>query len=118
MKNQATDIPHGSPHLMFVAGAERPYGSIELLNEAAAAAKSLPFRYSRFRVAPGRQSSLDQHDVLEVWIVVSGSGKLSYDDGTFPISAGQAVQFASGHPHQVLNDGTSDLVVFSFWWTA
>jgi mannose-6-phosphate isomerase-like protein (cupin superfamily) len=118
VKNPETDVLPVDPHLVFGAATSRPYGSIELFDEGTAAARDLPFRYSRFRVAPGLQSSLDKHDVLEAWFVLSGSGQLSYDGGTFPITAGQAVQFASRHPHQVLNDGTTDLVIFSFWWKA
>ena len=104
------------PVMLFVPLAERNYGSIELFDETFVTMNRLPFRYSRFHVGVGQQSNLDQHDVLEVWVILLGSGKLLYDGAVFPVAAGQVVQFGPQKPHQVSNDGATDLVVFSFWW--
>jgi mannose-6-phosphate isomerase-like protein (cupin superfamily) len=116
MKGEEPEFMPETPFLVFNSPADRPYGSIELFEETSATQKGFPFRYSRFRVAPGRHSSLDKHDVLEVWFVLSGTGQLSYDGGTYTITAGQAVHFGSQRGHQVLNVGKDDLVIFSFWW--
>lgn len=105
-----------NPFLSFSPPERREYGSIRLYDETAEASGALPFRYSRFTVAPGRTSNRDQHEVLEVWVVLSGQGKLTYEEGEFQIIAGDVVHFRSNKVHQVRNEGSDDLSVFSFWW--
>jgi mannose-6-phosphate isomerase-like protein (cupin superfamily) len=111
---EAEPIPN--PFLSFGPPQNREYGFIRLFDETAEAFGTLPFRYSRFTVAPGRTSNLDQHEVLEVWGVLSGRGKLTYEGSESQISAGDVVHFRSKKVHQVRNDGSDDLSIFSFWW--
>lgn len=107
--------PLHSPLLPFAPEAAREYGSIRLF--ASDAPAGLPFRYSRFVVEAGRSTHVDQHKVLEVWIVLSGEGRLLYDGREFAVRTGDAIQFDSLRPHQIVNDSTAELRIFSFWWS-
>jgi mannose-6-phosphate isomerase-like protein (cupin superfamily) len=105
-----------NPFLTFRQSEEREYGSIRLYDSAAAGSDQLPFLYSQFVVAPGSTSRRDQHEVLEVWVILSGSGKLLYDGGEYKVGPGDVVHFNSMRVHQVMNEGPEEMRVFSFWW--
>lgn len=104
------------PFLPFSAPEEREYGSIRLFDPSAVGSDSLPFSYSRFIVAPGSTSRRDQHEVLEVWVILSGTGKLLYDGGEYEVVPTDVVYFRPMRVHQVVNEGTEEMRVFSFWW--
>ena len=104
-----------SPFLPFGPKADREYGSIQLHHDGDLPGE-LPFRYSRFVVAPGNTSRLDQHEVLEVWVVLSGNGTLRVGGIESRVTAGDVVHFRPMRSHQVTNDGPGNLEVFSFWW--
>lgn len=104
------------PFLPFSAPEEREYGSIRLFDPAAAGSDRLPFSYSQFIVAPGSTSRRDQHEVLEVWVILSGAGRLLYDGGEYEVGPGDAVHFDPMRVHQVVNEGAEEMRVFSFWW--
>jgi|tagenome__1003787_1003787.scaffolds.fasta_scaffold20983622_3 mannose-6-phosphate isomerase-like protein (cupin superfamily) len=105
-----------SPFLPFGSTEERPYGTIRLFDSAAEITARLPFQYSRFIVSAGSASRLDQHKVQEAWVVLSGKGSLLFDGNRFNLKAGDVVHFESMLTHQVENDGTEDMEIFSFWW--
>ena len=105
-----------SPFLPFGAPEDREYGSIRLFDAASEPALTLPFRYSRFTVAPGKTSRLDQHAVLEVWVVLAGAGTLRTDGVESPVTEGDVVHFTSMRVHQVTNNASENLEVFSLWW--
>ncbi len=104
------------PLLTFRPPEEREYGSIRLYDDAATGSGQLPFLYSQFVVAPGSTSRRDQHEVLEVWVVLSGVGRLLYDGGEYAVGPGDVVHFDSMRVHQVVNDAPEEMRVFSFWW--
>lgn len=105
------------PFLPFGPPEDREYGSIRLFDATATTMPDRPpFLYSQFTVAPGSTSRLDQHEVIEVWVFLSGTGKLLYDGGEYAVKPGDVVQFSSMRVHQVVNEGTEDMRVFSFWW--
>jgi mannose-6-phosphate isomerase-like protein (cupin superfamily) len=112
-----SDLEHSSPVLPFAAAENREYGFIHLFDPVDELPRSLPFRYSKFTVAPGKTSRPDQHEVLETWVILSGEGRLFYDGRTLLVKVGDVVRFESQHVHRITNDGGADLTVFSFWWT-
>ncbi len=66
------------------------------------------------RVPPGK-SACPYHSHSAQWEfyqVISGKGIVRHQDGTTPVETGDAFIFAPGQPHQVTNDGASDLVVY------
>src|SRR4051812_4270965 len=76
-----------------------------------------PFKGSRFVVYPGQTSPLDVHQVKECWFIASGKGIIYYaDDITMEVNQGDILYFDSNKSHQVLNNYTKDLLIFSIWW--
>jgi len=76
-----------------------------------------PVRMSRFELAPGAHSPLDNHEDREMWMFAQGSGRLSYC-GAPPVEvrAGDVVEFEADSSHTLHNTGSEPLVVFSIWW--
>lgn len=73
-----------------------------------------PFDVEILRVPPG-QTPYPYHSHAAQWEfyhVISGKGTARHQDGTTPIVAGDAFLFRPGEPHQLINDGTEDLVVY------
>lgn len=76
-----------------------------------------PFKGSKFIVYPNETSPLDIHDVKECWFVASGSGIVTYDGkDKEAIKPGDVLLFESQQSHQVFNNGTQNLLIFSVWW--
>jgi mannose-6-phosphate isomerase-like protein (cupin superfamily) len=80
------------------------------------ASGSVPFKASRFTVAPGCTTPLDRHDVREMWMIASGRGRLRHCGSEVAVDAGRILFFESEEPHEVTNEGPDELVVFSIWW--
>lgn len=68
------------------------------------------------RVAPGGRSVTNQHDEIETWVVVAGTGDLIVDAERHPVSRAMVVQFDPFETHFVENTGDTDLVFASFYW--
>jgi uncharacterized cupin superfamily protein len=48
----------------------------------------------------------------EFYHVISGTGTVRHAEGTTPIEPGDAFIFLPGEPHQLINDGSVELVVY------
>jgi uncharacterized cupin superfamily protein len=48
----------------------------------------------------------------EFYHVISGAGKVRHEEGLTAIEAGDAVIFEPGKAHQIINDGTEQLVLY------
>lgn len=73
-----------------------------------------PFAVEILRVAPG-QTPYVYHSHSAQWEfyhVISGSGLARDENGHTPIVAGDAFIYGPGEAHQLINNGTSDLVVY------
>jgi uncharacterized cupin superfamily protein len=73
-----------------------------------------PFDVEILRLEPG-QTPYPYHSHSAQWEfyhVMSGTGTVRHQDGTTPVVAGDAFLFKPGEPHQLINDGTVDLVVY------
>jgi methionyl-tRNA synthetase len=68
------------------------------------------------RVPPGAVSGANQHDEIETWVILAGSGEVIVDGGRQPVTAPIVVQFEPFETHQVENTGDTDLVFASFFW--
>ncbi|WP_196255840.1 cupin domain-containing protein [Micromonospora sp. WMMD558] len=75
-----------------------------------------PFEVARWSVAPGTSNDLDVHRSREVWVIVTGTGTLTWADQTTAVGAGDVVAFESQVPHQVRNDGPEPLLAISVHW--
>jgi uncharacterized cupin superfamily protein len=48
----------------------------------------------------------------EFYHVISGTGMVRHQDGTSPIEPGDAFLFQPGEPHQLINNGSQDLILY------
>ena len=73
-----------------------------------------PFDVEILRVAPGHTPyPYHSHSAQwEFYHIISGSGLVRHVDGTTPVGPGDAFMFQPDEPHQIINSGTEDLVVY------
>jgi uncharacterized cupin superfamily protein len=73
-----------------------------------------PFDVEIARIAPG-QTPYPYHSHSAQWEfyhVISGTGLVRHQHGRTPIEAGDAFLFKPGEPHQLVNDGSEDLILY------
>jgi uncharacterized cupin superfamily protein len=73
-----------------------------------------PFDVEIIRIAPG-QTPYPYHlhsAQWEFYHVISGTGQARHKDGTTPIGPGDAFLFKPNEPHQLINDGAQDLILY------
>jgi uncharacterized cupin superfamily protein len=73
-----------------------------------------PFDIEILRVGPGKTPyPYHSHSAQwEFYHVISGRGQVRHQEGKTPIEPGDAFLFKPGEPHQLINDGSEDLVVY------
>lgn len=73
-----------------------------------------PFDVEILRIPPGKAAyPYHSHSMQwEFYHVISGSGIARHDGGRTPIAAGDAFIFKPNEPHQLINDGSQDLIVY------
>ncbi|MFE2970164.1 cupin domain-containing protein [Streptomyces sp. NPDC059340] len=79
---------------------------------------SAPFKASRWHLAPGELSNWDQHQVLEVWMVATGTGSVWREEQETPVQPGDVILMPSQVRHRLHNTGTNPMMLFSVWWPA
>jgi mannose-6-phosphate isomerase len=76
----------------------RPWGWFETVSEAP------DHKIKRIRVLPGQRISLQTHSQrAEHWVVVRGTARVTLDDQTFDLAAGQHCDIALGQLHRLTN---------------
>lgn len=105
--------------LVSVHHVEDYAGGIQLkeLDLEEAGERVTPFKASIITVPPGITTPVDQHDVRECWVVISGHGELTSEGVATPLEPGSVTYFASQRSHQVRNTGSDELKFFSAWWS-
>jgi uncharacterized cupin superfamily protein len=76
--------------------------------------KRHPFDVEILRVPQGK-APYPYHSHSSQWEfyhVISGRGSVRHAEGRTPVEAGDACIFAPGEPHQFINEGSEDLVVY------
>jgi uncharacterized cupin superfamily protein len=73
-----------------------------------------PFDVEICRIPTGKiHSPYHSHSAQwEFYHVISGAGLVRHQEGTTPIGAGDAFIFEPGQPHQLINNGAEDLVLY------
>jgi uncharacterized cupin superfamily protein len=73
-----------------------------------------PFDVEILRIAPGKRPyPYHSHSAQwEFYHVISGKGHVRHNDGSDAIETGDAFIFEPGEPHQLINDGSEDLLVY------
>lgn len=63
------------------------------------------------RLIPGATVGLHTHVTdSETIYILSGKGKILYDDGCEPLTVGSCHYCPKGHSHSLINDGDEDLI--------
>jgi uncharacterized cupin superfamily protein len=73
-----------------------------------------PFDVEICRISPGKTPyPYGSHSAQwEFYHVISGAGKVRHQDGLTDIVPGDAFFFKPGEPHQLINDGAQDLIIY------
>ena len=73
-----------------------------------------PFDVEICRISPGKTPyPYGSHSAQwEFYHVISGAGKVRHQDGVTDIESGDAFVFKPGEPHQLINDGSEDLIIY------
>src|SRR5262249_39652892 len=73
-----------------------------------------PFDVEICRIPPGKMHCpYHAHSAQwEFYHVISGRGLVRHQDGTTSIETGDAFLFKPGEPHQLINNGSEDLVLY------
>jgi mannose-6-phosphate isomerase-like protein (cupin superfamily) len=71
--------------------------------------------YARAVFPPGEHAVAHHHeDMTEVFTVESGCGEIRIDDVAYVFSAGVTVVVEPGEVHEIINTGTSELIITYF----
>ncbi|BAY11814.1 cupin domain-containing protein [Calothrix sp. NIES-2098] len=71
--------------------------------------------FSQARFAPGQSAPAHAHqDMSEVFFVESGAGVIYIDGQAYPLLPGNCVAVEPGEVHEVVNNGTTELVLTYF----
>src|SRR6266550_150232 len=73
-----------------------------------------PFDVEILRIPPGKTPyPYHSHSAQwEFYHVISGTGVVRHKDGKTPIEPGDAFLFKPNEPHQLINDGSQDLILY------
>ncbi|KTD70884.1 cupin domain-containing protein [Legionella tucsonensis] len=80
-----------------------------------ALALNSPFQITYFQVLPNNETSLAYHQE-EIWIVLNGSGVLTYEGTAHRLNAHDIFYFASLKKHQIHNPMQIPLIICSIYW--
>ena len=72
---------------------------------------ALNFSMSVLELDPGGHTPNHSHEREEQLFVISGSGELKTNEGSYNLGPGTAVFFQSDELHQVINSGSGPLMV-------
>lgn len=71
-------------------------------------------RILKGRLIPGASLGLHTHETsCEIIYILSGTGKVKYDDGEEPLKAGSCHYCPKGHAHSLINDSDGELEFFA-----
>ena len=108
------EMPWSSPKGKFVGAGKEISEALGRNPMSTDLMERHPFDVEILRIPPG-QTPYPFHSHSAQWEfyhVISGTGKARDKDGLSPIETGDAFIFPPGEPHQLLNDGPADLVIF------
>lgn len=111
--NDIEELSWTSPRGKFAGFGKQVSEALGRVRESTDAMLRHPFDVEILRVAPGKTYFYHSHSAQwEFYHVIAGSGTVRHRDGTAPVVAGDAFIFKPNEPHQLINDGTEDLVVY------
>lgn len=108
------EITWSSPKGKFVGAGKEISEELGRKPESTDLNERHPFDIEICRVPPGKSPyPYHLHSAQwEFYHVTSGSGVVRHKDGVTPIQTGDAFIFKPGEPHQITNNGATDLVLY------
>ncbi|HEV2262177.1 MAG TPA: cupin domain-containing protein [Candidatus Rubrimentiphilum sp.] len=117
LKVNTRDVPEitwSSPKGRFEAAGRQISEALGRKRHSTDLMERHPFDVEIMRIPPGKVP-YPYHSHSEQWEfyhVISGSGSLRHDGGKTRVEPGDAILFKPNEPHQFINDGKEDLVVY------
>jgi uncharacterized cupin superfamily protein len=112
--NNLSELSWSSPKGKFVGSGKQVSEALGRDPSSTDLNERHPFDVEICRIPPGKAPyPYHSHSAQwEFYHVISGSGKVRHQEGTTDIEPGDAFVFHPGEPHQLINDGAEDLVVY------
>jgi len=112
--NNLSELTWSSPKGKFVGSGKQVSEALGRDPSSTDLSERHPFDVEICRIPPGKTPyPYHSHSAQwEFYHVISGSGKVRHQEGTTDIEPGDAFVFHPGEPHQLINDGAEDLVVY------
>jgi uncharacterized cupin superfamily protein len=112
--NTLPEFDWSSPKGKFAGSGKEISEALGRVPASTDLAKRHPFDVEICRIPPGKTPyPYHSHSAQwEFYHVISGRGLVRHQDGTTPIEPGDAFIFPPGQPHQLINHGTEDLVLY------
>lgn len=112
--NTLSEISWSSPKGKFVGAGKEVSEALGRDPLSTDLMKRHPFDVEILRIPPAKTPyPFHSHSVQwEFYHVISGTGKVRHQTGTTDIVTGDAFVFKPGEPHQLINDGAQDLIVY------
>lgn len=112
--NSLAEITWSSPKGKFAGAGKEVSEALGRKPQSTDLRERHPFDVEILRISPGKTPyPYHSHSAQwEFYHVISGTGQVRHSDGTTAIEPGDAFIFEPGQPHQLINDGAQDLVVY------
>jgi len=112
--NQLAEESWSSPKGKFIGSGKQVSEALGRKPRSTDLHERHPFDIEILRIPPGKAAyPYHSHSAQwEFYHVISGRGLARHREGTTSIEPGDAFMFQPGQPHQLINDGTADLVVY------
>ena len=112
--NRIAEVTWASPKGKFGGAAKGVSEELGRKPQSTDLKERHPFDVEISRISPGK-SPCPYHSHSAQWEfyhIISGKGIVRHKDGTTDIEAGDAFIFQPGEPHQLINNGSEDLIVY------
>ena len=112
--NELAELNWSSPKGKFVGAGKQVSEALGRKPQSMDLNERHPFDVEILRVPPGKAPYPHHlHSAQwEFYHVISGAGQVRHSDGTTAIEPGDAFLFKPNEPHQLVNNGSQDLVVY------
>lgn len=112
--NKMVEITWGSPKGKFAGAGKQVSEELGRKPKSTDLLERHPFDVEICRIEPGKIAyPYHSHSAQwEFYHVMSGRGSIRHKDGTTAIEPGDAFLFQPGEPHQLINDGRNDLILY------
>lgn len=109
-----TELSWSSPKGTFAGAGKQVSEALGRKPQSTDLMERHPFDVEILRIPPGKAPyPYHSHSAQwEFYHVISGQGIVRHRDGTTPVETGDAFLFKPGEPHQLINDGLDDMIVY------